>query len=398
MLLVGLTFPARIRQLTRQASLSERFVRVLSRSRGAMRSVVGLVGSATLALSLVFFVSPAQADPDQPTTVAEAQTLVNKLNDEAAVIDQDYADAQARMATSQKKLDQDNADVSAQEAKVAGMRSQVAQIALANFQQKDAGTTIAFLSSKQDAFFSKLSTMQKVSSNQLTVLQSFQAGQANLTDMKVAAETEVANQTKAKADMVAAKSKSDGKIAEAKAALAGLTEAERKKIAEQEAAAKAADEARAAPAARSNRSTERPTGQTTTNKTPKSESQPPTATGSASSRATRAVAFARAQVGKPYQADANRFGPNHYDCSGLTWSAWHAAGVNIPTVSYTQWNAGRPVAKSDLQPGDLVFFYNLGHVGLYIGGGQVVHAANPRSGVNIAPLNSMPFDGARRVG
>ena len=56
------------------------------------------------------------------------------------------------------------------------------------------------------------------------------------------------------------------------------------------------------------------------------------------------------------------------------------------------------VARSDLRPGDLVFFYGLGHVAIYVGGGMVVHAANPRSGVTYAPVSSMPYDGARRVG
>ena len=67
-------------------------------------------------------------------------------------------------------------------------------------------------------------------------------------------------------------------------------------------------------------------------------------------------------------------------------------------MSYTQWGAGYPVSESNLRPGDLVFYYALGHVGIYVGGGMIVHAGTYRTGVQYAPLHSMPYVGARRVG
>ncbi|WP_328943014.1 NlpC/P60 family protein [Streptomyces sp. NBC_00250] len=114
-------------------------------------------------------------------------------------------------------------------------------------------------------------------------------------------------------------------------------------------------------------------------------------------RAAQAVSFAHAQLGKPYVWGAT--GPSAYDCSGLTQAAWRAAGVSLPRTTYTQINAGRRVSRSQLAPGDLIFFYSgISHVGLYIGGGQMIHAPRPGAPVRVAPIDEMPFAGATRVG
>ncbi|MEO3823449.1 NlpC/P60 family protein [Actinomadura sp. B10D3] len=104
-----------------------------------------------------------------------------------------------------------------------------------------------------------------------------------------------------------------------------------------------------------------------------------TYTGPASGSARTALNFAYAQLGKPYSYGAE--GPNSYDCSGLTMKAWGAAGVSITRTTNSQYAATKRVAKSNLQPGDLVFFSSLGHVGLYVGGGKMIHA--PRTGKNV---------------
>ena len=78
-------------------------------------------------------------------------------------------------------------------------------------------------------------------------------------------------------------------------------------------------------------------------------------------------------------------GPNAFDCSGLTMMAWAQAGVGLPHSSSAQYGSGPHVAASDLQPGDLVFYYSpISHVGMYIGNGLIVHAANPGAGVRVS--------------
>ncbi|SDC76836.1 Cell wall-associated hydrolase, NlpC family [Geodermatophilus telluris] len=110
-----------------------------------------------------------------------------------------------------------------------------------------------------------------------------------------------------------------------------------------------------------------------------------------------AVDTALAQQGDMYVYGAT--GPDTFDCSGLTSFAYKAAGISIPRTSSAQSTFGTPVAKADLQPGDLVFFYSpVSHVGMYIGNGQMVHASTAGKPVAVVDLDSMPsYQGARRV-
>jgi peptidoglycan DL-endopeptidase CwlO len=105
---------------------------------------------------------------------------------------------------------------------------------------------------------------------------------------------------------------------------------------------------------------------------PKNPPPPP------SSGAGAAVAYARAQLGKPYQWGAA--GPDSFDCSGLTMRAWEAGGVSLAHYAAAQYANTAHVAIANLQPGDLVFFgSDLHHVGLYIGGGQMIDAPSTGS-------------------
>jgi cell wall-associated NlpC family hydrolase len=95
----------------------------------------------------------------------------------------------------------------------------------------------------------------------------------------------------------------------------------------------------------------------------------------AAARAGQAVAFALRQRGKPYQWGAE--GPGAYDCSGLTWAAWRAAGVTIPRTAADQL-ANLPRVRSRLRPGDLVIYASRGpsgrHVAMVVGRGRMVEA------------------------
>ena len=112
----------------------------------------------------------------------------------------------------------------------------------------------------------------------------------------------------------------------------------------------------------------------------------------------RALAFAKAQLGKPYRFGA--VGPNSYDCSGLVLTAWRAAGVSLPRTSQQQYAQGHRIAKSQLRVGDLVFFYGQhpSHVAMYAGDGYVIHAPRPGKNVQYIRMSYMPYSGAVRPG
>nr|MBA3905308.1 C40 family peptidase [Pseudonocardiales bacterium] len=91
-------------------------------------------------------------------------------------------------------------------------------------------------------------------------------------------------------------------------------------------------------------------------------------------------------------------GPNAFDCSGLVYWSYRLEGIALPRTSAAMSRIGAPVAKGDLQPGDLVFFYRpVSHVAIYIGNGRVVHASTAGSPVKISALSDMPFTTARRI-
>jgi hypothetical protein len=115
--------------------------------------------------------------------------------------------------------------------------------------------------------------------------------------------------------------------------------------------------------------------------------------------ARRAVEFALAQQGKPYRWGAE--GPDAFDCSGLTWAAYRAAGVQLPRTAEGQLAGGGPrVSRDQLEPGDLVFFRTNGptrrHVGLYVGAGRMVEAPNRRAAVRVASIRRPGYLGAVR--
>ncbi|GAB3367489.1 NlpC/P60 family protein [Micromonospora halotolerans] len=108
-----------------------------------------------------------------------------------------------------------------------------------------------------------------------------------------------------------------------------------------------------------------------------------------------AVRYAYGAIGKPYGYGDD--GPGSYDCSGLTLAAWRAAGKSLPHNAAMQWNATSRISRGSLQPGDLVFYSGLGHVALYVGGGQIIDAPSAGRNVNKRDMDIMSIAGYGRV-
>ncbi len=373
--------------------------RVISRNDEARRAIsvrrcfhyFGLLAT-TLGLSVAFAVPasvPAAADP--PLTVAEAKARIEQLQTDASAIDQEYVEIKDQLDKGRAKLKLKQADVQAETARVAKLKFQVGQVALAQFQNRNLDTAAQlFVTPDTEGFLSQISTVEKVSENQNSLLQEYQQEQARLADSEHSAKTDLAALAEQEKQLKALRKASDKKIAEAKAVLARLTAAQRRKI--------AAEERRAMAAARAD--AERGgSGTGTKHKSTRTSHHTSSSTPAASSggRGARALAFAKAQLGKPYRYASA--GPNAYDCSGLTYAAWKSVGVSLPRSSRSQYGVGRYVARSDLQLGDLVFFYSpISHVALYAGNGTVIHAPHPGESVEYIKMSYMPYSGAKRPG
>ena len=260
-------------------------------------------------------------------------------------------------------------DLAAQQIKVETLRAQAAAFARASFQTAGVDTTTRlFTSGDPDSFLQQVSTAAKVDENINQVLQRFQAEQANLDDLTRASDAEIANASAAIKQMDDLRSQAKVKTAEQQGILDQLTTEQKAAVGESAGGGASTTAAAAAgsPAA-----------------------------------VQQAVAYVLNHVGDAYVWGAA--GPSAFDCSGLMVAAYRTAGISIQHSALGLSGTGRSVAKADLQPGDLVFWYSpVHHVGMYVGNGMMVHARNVRVGVveqSVASYISAgaPYSGAVRI-
>lgn len=369
--------------------------------RGCGVAFAAITGA--ILLGTVASVDPgAQAAPDP---IDQAKVRLAQLDEQTSKVQEDYTEAQAALDKAQKDLDRSQRDLKTQSDKVATMRKALGRVALSDYQSGGgvSMTTQLVASGDSGQFLSKLATIQNVTERTSVQFQDFQAEQARLKSMKSQAEADratIESQRNQQAKLLADAKK---KEQEAKQVVDRLTAQQRAELERQQAA-----EAQAAAAHAVSRSTGRPTDQQSALGQPSSSSTQASQTGSqvpipdpshgVSSRVQSALNFALAQLGKPYIWGGT--GPTGYDCSGLMMVSWGKAGVSLPRTAAAQYAAGTPVSTSDLQPGDLVFFYpGITHVGMYIGDGKFIHASSPRTGIKVSVLAQQPsYQGARRFG
>ena len=318
-------------------------------------------------------VIPSQAAPSPspsptPNKLNDAKDQVLELEEQASALDEDYHEASEVLDGSKQRLAVLEADIAAQQKRVAVLGEQVRAIALAQFQNRDVDTTVRiFTSSDPETLLDRLSTASKVDDDINATLAAHEAEQANLTDMQRTAAAELAALAEQERKLAALKELLKSKVDAAQALVLQLTE-------EQRAALKAVDA--------------------------KTGWDPSELDGvSANARVLAAIRYATSKV-KIGQYVWGSSGPEAFDCSGLMQAAYRTVGISLPHSSRAQANVGRAVSRSELKPGDLIFWYHpIHHVGMYIGNGKIVHARNTRVDLVIQTLASYPapWAGARRV-
>ncbi len=301
--------------------------------------------------------SPAQAEPD----VSDVQARVERLYHEAEQAAERLNDARIDMADLRRDLMSLKADQDRQYALVGAAREDLQRSIVSQYEGQNLSTLGRVASSDGSSdFVSAVSTMSAYNDLQTELFDRFSVEAKALDLRKRATEQRLDEIKTVESKLEAEKATIEDKKSQAELLLSQLKEDERAALLSRD-------------------SVRLPTGIST------------------SGRASAALQYAMAQVGKAYVWAAA--GPNAFDCSGLTMMAWAQAGVALPHSSAAQFASGSRIEASELQPGDLVFYYTpISHVEMYIGDGLIVGAANPQAGVRVSRLDSMPYVGAVRPG
>jgi cell wall-associated NlpC family hydrolase len=333
---------------------------LLDRTTSRRRPRAVLAVGAVLIAAATGVLAPSSAGAT-PRTAAEATAAVEKAAEELAVIDEQVHEAEQIVAQQQASAQEAAGRAVAAKTAMQAYEPRMRAIAKTGYTGTTQSRVAAFLTSK-----SAVDLVQRVATLDMI------ATHTNSVISEAAALQDAAEQAQADADEAAA------------TAGAGLTELKaqqaevQKRIADYQAAF---DRLTAAEQATVHNAVAGPTLAVP------SADQLPLISGTA---AATAVTTALAQVGDPYVW--GKSGPDGFDCSGLTSYAFAAAGVALPRTSRSQANVGRQVGRSELQPGDLVFFYNpISHVGIYIGNGMMVHARTFKKPVAVTTVDQGGF-------
>ncbi|MGZ4549188.1 MAG: C40 family peptidase [Blastococcus sp.] len=338
----------------------------LDRTSTRHRSRALLAVGAALAAVTAGVLAPTTATA-APGSSAQAASLAEAAAQQLSLIDGQVQQAEQTVDAQRESAAAAAAKALVAKAALAKFEPQMRAIAQSGFTGKSQSRVAAFPTSDSTSeLVEQMTTLDMIASHTEDVI------------AKVAAAQDVARAAQAAADKLAAKARAG--LAELKAQQAAV----QKKVAAYRAEfdrLTAVEQAAVATALAGPRLSA------------PSISDLPLAPGSA---AAIAVKTALAQVGKPYVWGAT--GPDGFDCSGLTSYAWAAAGVALPHSSRAQSQLGRPVSRSELLPGDLVYFYTpVSHVGLYIGNGMMVHARTFGQGVAVTSVDQAGYRGARRI-
>ncbi|WP_326817618.1 NlpC/P60 family protein [Streptomyces sp. NBC_01762] len=316
---------------------------------------------------------PGAAHADPQLTPAQVKAKVDRLYHEAEVATEQYNGAKEKATATAKSLGALRDEAARRTERLNASRNALGSLAAAQYRTGGIDPAVQLaLSSDPDEYLERASYVDRIADRQATEVSKVQRQVTEIAQLRAEAKEELAALGTRQAELKKHRTTVRARLADAQRLLDTLSPAQRAAYVQWDTARSAAGHA--------DRSTQRAGA----------------AQAAPNARAAEAVAFAYGALGRPYVWGAT--GPTSFDCSGLTQAAWRSAGVSLPRTTYTQINAGQRISRSELAPGDLVFFYSgVSHVGLYIGDGRMIHAPHPGAPVRIAPIDEMPFAGATRV-
>ena len=327
-----------------------------TRSPGRARTYALTAAAATTVALTAVSAQSAQGAPTQ--TAAQLKAQIDQQNQEADQAVQQYDATRTQQQALQKQVGILQDQVARQQALVSAKSALLGQVAGAEYRSGSIDPSVQLmLSADPTEYLNQASTMSQVTDSQAALLEQLQGEQQTLAREKAEAESKLKALDTTGRQLAAAKASVQRKLAASKARLASLTAAQRDAV----------DKLQNAGGG----STYHPTS-------------------GGSGVGAQAFAAAETREGDPYVW--SHTGPDSFDCSGLTQWAYRQAGLSIGRTTYDQIHSGTVVTSTaDLQIGDLVFFNNNTHVGLYAGGGYVLHA--PHSGT-VVKVEKMSYIGS----
>ncbi|MFJ5231617.1 NlpC/P60 family protein [Kitasatospora sp. NPDC088391] len=335
---------------------------------------LALTAAATGALGLtVGAATAAPLAPADPPGRSEVKTQVDQLYEEAERSSETYNAAQEQLKRLQSEAGSLQNQVAAGQDELNRMRGDLAAVAAAQYRAQGLDPSVRLmLDNDPAAYLAGARSLDQATARQDDALHELADRQRRLDQRRQETTAKLAELEGVRQHLAAAKDEVRDRLGKAQRLLNSLAPAERVRM--------AADDAREAEQ-RATRGTDRlDLGD-----------QPPS-----SDRAAAALRAAISKIGSPYVYGST--GPGTFDCSGLMYWAWRQAGVTLPRTSQEQASAGRRVSLAEARPGDLVIFYSdRHHVGMYAGGGVVVHAPYPGARVRYESVGAMPVSSVVRV-
>jgi cell wall-associated NlpC family hydrolase len=325
---------------------------------------------------MIAIIAPLLTVPsaDAAQTLAQVQARVRQLEEEATTAAEGAQEAKVKLASLNGQLQGIQAKAAVQSQSVAALSKSLNTIAVEQFKTGGLSQSLELLfSSDPSLYLSAAGSLEAITRKKSVELRKFQAAKQRLTATSLTVSDKLALVKATQKKLAAQSARATAKLAEAESLLSKLKKEDRERLARLAKEEEDADQASSLAAAKK--------------------------AGAVSGRAGKALQFALKQIGDKYVFGAD--GMTYWDCSGLTMRAFQTAGVSLPHSSRAQFNYGKLVKRSNLAAGDLVFFGRpISHVGIYLGGGKMVHAPRSGSRVKVASaynLGNKPYVGARRL-
>lgn len=351
---IGVSAPA-----PRRTRLSGRLGRGLLIGAAASLTLTVLPGSA--------YAAPETAAPEtattQATTSEQATQLVAEANHQLEVVAEQVNDAQVQLADQQAAATAADRAGAEAAARFTSLSAQVNQVARSAYTANPSSFTALLTSSSPEDFLAQVSTLDVIAGHTNDLIGRVAQAAQDATDAQAIADAAAAVAQQTLDAVTAQQADLQQQIATYQAQYDALTASQQQQVVTAHSGA---------------------------------EVTAPSSVVADSAAAQTIVDTAMDQRGDSYVWGAG--GPDSFDCSGLTSYAYAAAGISLPHSSAAQARMGTAVARGDLQPGDLVYFYSpVSHIGIYIGNGMMVHAPTSGDVVKVSSVDMSGYAGARRL-